>query len=78
MSSFRLYFGRRSIFMQVAAVGNLFLGSPSSAWSLAIIIYGFMYLKPRRGGRSVPVTKNKNFSFCLLGRALRYAQKSLM
>ena len=67
MSSFVLYFGRRSMFMQVAAVGNLFFGSPPSAWSLAIIIYGFMYLKPSKGGRSDPVTKSRNFSFCLFG-----------
>jgi len=57
--------------MQVAAVGNLFFGSPESAWSIAMHNLGFMYLNPRSGGRSVPVTKNKNFSRYLFGNEAR-------
>lgn len=64
--------------MQVAAVGNLFFGSPPAAWSLAIIIGGFMYLNPSSGGLSVPVTKNRNFSLYLLGSVSKYCQNSLI
>ena len=66
------------MFMQVAAVGNLFLGSPELSRSLAIMSFGFIYLKPSRGGLSVPVTKNRNFSLYLLGSSSRYFQNSLM
>ena len=62
MSSLDLYLGNLNMFMHVAADGNLFLGSPPAALSLAIISGGYMNLKPSRGGLSVPVTNSRNFS----------------